>query len=357
MILLTSKPQRERALKLINWIDLYLPPGKTRPLSRTELYDRFGNTSRSPGKELKELLLTVADPYYNMNTGKCITYRQNRDGVRWVKQQLGIENLIPKLPPEKLQQLESGNIEYELKSDRLWCDFQFIPKTIRDPIMKSSGFNWDYDIEAAAPTLLYQHSQRIYRELWLAEESDSKQDKSHQWRAPLIESYIKDRSLIRQQLSKECEIPENEIKTVINALFQGGVLSCYKDNKIFNDLGGDSRKIKALQTNKFICEIKQEIKQMWIIIKQTMPVRYRINKKGNSVRLPVSGKEKSAVYRSIEMEVGDVVRRYLKKTKNDPLWIHDGWLCKKRIYSNELVMEVKRKTGYLIKLDERVIEK
>jgi predicted transcriptional regulator len=356
MNLLKSKPQKERAKALLNWLELYFPGNTVRPVSRKELHSRFGNTSRSPGKQLKELFLTTVDPHYNMMTGKCITYRRNTDGVRWVKEQLGLVNFKLQLPEEQQEQLASGDFEYEEKSDRLWNDFQFIPRVTRDPLLKEKGYHWDYDIEAAAPTLLYQYSQKIYQNKWLDLPSEIKSQKPHQWQALAIEHYIHNRSEARETIAKDCEISVNEVKTVINALFQGGVLSCYQENKTFKELEYDARKIRALQSNQYIISLRKDIKAMWDIIKETLPVRYRENKNGVSVRVALSGRDKSAVYRSLEMEVGVVIRKYLKRTKNTNVWFHDGWCSKKRVYSTELVSEVLRKTGYLIKLDEGVIE-
>lgn len=351
---LTKKPARKRALIVLNWIELYVKDA--RPISKTELFGVFGNTSRQPGKALKELFLEVADPYYNMNTGSCIKYRKNRSGINWVKQQLGLKNFVPVLDSALDQQLASGEIEYKDKSQRLWSKFQFIEKSIRNPLLKSKGYHWDYDIEAAAPTLLYQYSQRLYQQQWLKLNQTKKLRRPHKFVANSIDTYINNRSAIRQQIALDCECSVDDVKKTINALFQGGVLSIYKDSKLFQDLGCDYRKISALKNNKFLCDIKKEIKQMWSIIKEELPVRYRTDKNGVSKRVAVSGRDKSGVYMNIEREIAEVIRGHLKETSNRHLWIHDGWSCAKRVYSEELISEVRRKTGYLIKLTERAIE-
>ena len=356
MINLENKTTRTRALALLNWVELYLHPTAGQPISRTELYNRFGNTSRSPGSELKKLFLTVSDPYYNMNTGRCIKYCKNTTGIQWVKQQLGIEVFVPELPIKDQQQLESGDFEYDHKSDRLWHRLQFVSKTYRNPILKARGYHWDYDIEAAAPTLLYQLSQRLYQKQWLHLDSKKKARRAHTLTLPHIETYITDRSMVRNQIAESCEISEAQVKFVINAIFQGGVIGSYRENKIFQELNQNYDHIKRLQHNSFLIEIKKEIKQMWDIIREDLPVRYRTDVRGISKRVPLSGKEKSGIYRELELEVGEVIRRYLKRTHNRHLWIHDGWCSKKKVYSDELITEVRTKTGYLIKLTERVIE-
>lgn len=354
MIDLAKKPAEKRARKILNWVELYV--NGVRPISKTELYDIFGNTSRQPGKALKELFLEVADPYYNMNTGTCIKYRRNKEGIDWVKQQLGISDVVPELTADQEQQLDSGEFQYKDTGQRLFNRFQYIEKSIRNPLLKGKGYNWDYDIEAAAPTLLYQYSQQLYQRQWLLLSQTKRLRRAHLFVAPLIERLINNRTEIRQEIAQDCAGSSEDVKKTINALFQGGVLTTYRDSKLFQELGCDYRKISALQSNKFLCEIRKEIKQMWRIIGEEMPVRYRTDKNGLTKRKPLSGGDKSGVYLAIEREVAEVVRGYLKDTNNKHLWIHDGWSCAKRIYSDELVSEVRRKTGYLIKLSEKVIE-
>lgn len=353
-IKLKNKSTRARALKCLNWVELYV--NKTRAISKTELFDQFGNTSRQPGKALKELLLEVADPYYNMNTGSCIKYRRNKKGIEWVKSQLGITEFTPTLTPEQDRQLDTGEIEYKDKSQRLWCDFQYIKKTIRNPLLKSKGYNWDYDIEVAAPTLLYQLSQRCYQQQWLLDNQTRKLRRPPILTLTYIEQYINDRSGLRTEIANDCLVAESDVKITITALFQGGCLTTYRDSKLFQDLGCDHRKVRALSENQFLRGLRRDIKKMWIPLRDQMPVRYQTDKNGISKRVAVRGKDKSGVYLGIEREVADVIRGYLKKTHNRHLWIHDGWCCSKRIYSDELVSEVRRKTGYLIRLSEKVIE-
>jgi len=353
MINLKNKSTRARALKCLNWVELYI--NGTRAISRTELYDQFGNTSRQPGKALKELLLEVVDPYYNMNTGICIKYQKNNTGIAWVKQQLGITKFIPTLTAEQEHQLETGEIEYKEKSQRLWCDFQKIKKTIRNPLLKSKGYHWDYDIEAAAPTLLYQYSQRHYQQQWLRDNQTKKLRRPPKLTLTYIEQYINDRSNLRTKIANDCLVTESDVKTTINALFQGGCLTTYRDSKLFQELGCDHRKVKALSEDLFLLGLRRDIKKMWIPLRDEIPVRYRTDKDGKSRRVAMSGRDKSGIYRDIERELAELIRGYLKRTHNRHLWIHDGWCCTNRIYSDELITEVHRKTGYLIKLSERVI--
>jgi hypothetical protein len=355
MIDLTKKPTQKRALKILNWVELYLGANTVRAISRTEIYREFGNTSRQPGKVLKTLFLEVADTYYNMNTGSCIKYRRNKQGIEWIKNQLGITKFIPMLSPEQEHQLDTGEIEYTDKSQRLWSHFQFIEKTTRNPLLKSKGYNWDYDIEVAAPTLLYQLSQRQYQQQWLLDNQTRKLRRPPNLTLTYIEQYINDRSGLRTQIANDCLVSESDVKTTITALFQGGCLTTYRDSKLFQDLGSDHRKVRALSEDQFLRGLRRDIKKMWIPLRGQMPVRYQTDKNGISKRVAMRGRDKSGVYLGIERQVADVIRGYLKKTHNRHLWIHDGWCCSKRIYSDELVSEVRRKTGYLIRLSEKVI--
>lgn len=353
---LSKKSVQKRALKVINWIELQFNKGQVRPVSKIELFDIFGNTSREPAKSLKAMLLEVADPYYNMQTGQCIKYRVKTLELETLKQQLGLTDFTPTMPKHTEQQIASGDFEYTEKSNRLFNPLQYIPRKYRDPAMAAAGYRWDYDIEAAAPTLLYQYAQRLYQQQWLALDLKQQRRRNHTFKCAHIESYINDRSSIRKEISARTNISEGIIKYVINAVFQGGVIGCQRENKIFMELNYDYKAIISLRNDPFMIELRKEIKSLWAIISEEIPKRYLIDKNGLRRRCKLSGRDKSGVYRDLEKQVGEVIQGYLKRDNNKHLWIHDGWLSKRKVYSEELIGEVKRKTGYLIKLSESIIE-
>jgi len=326
--------------RALNFVELYTKTNEVSWITSTQLYKYFGNTSRPLGRWLADKLLVVRDPYYNGLTGVCKKYSKNIQGVFEIKQLLNCPNFKPTLDEELDQQLTTGNIVYEEKSNRSFSPLQYIPKVIRNAILANKGYRYHYDIKAAAPRLLYQLAQSLNPNLKLQH----------------LEDYISNRSDIRQKIAKECEITEDQAKTVINALLQGGVISSWSSNKIFQDLNYNYDAIIKLKHNTTVMCLKEDIKSLWVSLRDELPVRYMTDKRGKTRKCRVSGSDKSELYRRLENQVGVVIRGLLKRHKIRALWIHDGWSCNKVIDPSVIVSEVRRKTDYLIELDWTIYE-
>lgn len=329
-----------RVRRTLNFVELYLRPNRVNWIASAELYRVFGNTSRQPGRWLKETMLQVADPYYNMSTRACIKYRLNAAGVQQVKQLAGLEVFVPEIEPDLEQQLESGEFEYETKSDRLFNQIQFYNRTVRGSLLNNHGYRYNYDIEAAAPTLLLQRARQRQRDFV----------------APALEQYITNRSAIRQQLAQECGITQIQVKFVINAVLQGGIISCYRDSRVFNELDCNYEAIRHLQHNAVLTDIRNDIREMWSILKEDFTPRTVTDRLGRTRSARLSGRDKSGYYRELESQVGRVIRRHLKRNSVRCLWLHDGWCCDKAIDPNALITEVRQQTGFVIQLDKGVYE-
>lgn len=328
------------ATRALNFVELYTKSNDVSWISYKQLFKYFGNTHKPLGRWLLAKLLIVRDPYYNSLTGQCKKYSKNETGVGELKQLLNCPDFKPTIDEELDQQLVTGEIIYEEKSNRSFSPLQYIPRVIRNDILANRGYRYHYDIKAAAPRLLYQRAQQLNPDLKLQH----------------LEEFINNRSDIRQQIAKECEITENQAKTVINALLQGGVISSWTSNKIFQDLNYNYDAIIKLKHNTTVMCLKQDIKSLWVSLREELPVRYITDKMGKTRRSRVSGSDKSELYRRLENEVGVVIRGLLKRHKVNALWIHDGWSCNKVIDPSVIVNEVRRKTGYLIELDWTIYE-
>lgn len=334
-------PRIQRAArKALTFVELYTKSTDVSWISVKEIYRHFGNTTRPLGRWLKQQLLTVKDDYYNIATGQCKRYTKNSQGVQLVKELLNDPDFEPQLSQELRDQIESGDFAYEEKSHRLFNPVQFIPKRLRNSILHNKGYRYHYDIVAAAPNLLRQRALQLNPGL----------------KTPALDQYLARRTQIRQQIAQQCQITENQAKTVVNALLQGGVISSWSTNKIFQELNYDYDAIKRLNNNEFICELKQDIREIWQSLRSEFPVRYLTDKSGKTRRRRLSGREKSELYRELESSVGVVIRRYLKKNKCKSLWIHDGWACDKAVDPNQIVQEVRRQTGFVIELDWTIYE-
>jgi hypothetical protein len=330
---------RETAIRCLTFVELYVR-SNVKWIARNEMYKHFGDTSKPLGRFLKNLVLITVDDHYNYQTGKCKRYRTNPTGVDQLKQLLGIVNFEPKINAELEQQIESGDFEYETKSNRSFNAVQFVPREIRGSLLANHGYRHNYDIVAAAPRLLLQRAKQI----------------DPDFTAPALEQYIQNRNQVRDQIAAHCAISATDVKTVINAMLHGAYISKNSYSQILQQLNYNYAAIDRLQQDPEITQLRTDIRELWKTLRVLFPERFMTNCRGHSVRVRLSGRDKSHLYRQLEDQVGQVIRRYLKRNCVRCLWIHDGWCSDKAIDTAELCAEVRRQTGFVIELDWAVYE-
>lgn len=333
----------------LDWANTYLSVNNQSWLSQREIQRQLGSLSRPLGKWLKSKLLLRVNSYYNTSEGVCMTYRLNLDGYLDLCHRTGHQPKF-KLSQQIEQQLVTGEFEYTTKSNRDFNPVQFMPKERRRSILENHGYRYHYDIEAAAPTLLLQRAQQI-----ITQQQINGLTKEYQFQH--LEHYILNRSEVRKQIATECECSTSTVKLVINAVLQGAMLSKNKYSVILRDLHWDYDLIHRLQNSQTLCGIRRDIKTLWTVLRDQIPQRYLTDKNGNTRKQALSGKDKSGFYRQLEEQVAGVIRRYLKKDSVRHLWIHDGWSCEKIVDDIELVNEVRRQTGFVVRLDREVFDR
>jgi len=332
---------RARALKCLNYVELYLARDtRTIWIARNEMYRHFSDTSKPLGRWLKNLVLITQDDYFNLETGVCKRYRRNSKGIAELKHLLGIDNFEPQLSAELAQQVESGEFEYESKSDRLFNPIQYIARERRESILANHGYRHNYDIKGAAPRLLLQHAQK------------------HQpdFDAPALTYYIGNTTQARQQIAQRCGISISDVKAIVNAMLHGAYISRNSHSQILQQLNYDYQAIDQLKACELVQNLRDDIRGLWSILRSTLPVRYATNCRGRDYRVRLTGRDKSGLYRQLESVVAGSIRRYLKRDQVRHLWIHDGWCSDKAVDTRELCAQVRRQTGFVIELDWTVYE-
>lgn len=329
----------------------------------------LGQSQRPLGKYLRDQLLICVDTKYSKDLGTCKSYILNEIGVLQLKQQLinkkesnqqiklcngdpngsNIDNklTIPTLYPsvsevqydsylvnkfiekEYKNQLETGNFDYNFKSNRYWHNLQSVKNEYRADILRNYGYQYNYDIEACAPTLLLQHSRHLGNDIWL----------------PNLDEYLNNKQDVRQKIAKNAELDEKQAKVLINALFCGARLGNNKQFAISQLLNHDKAKIEYIKQDKYIKELRQEIKTIWSYITPTMT---RVVK--NKRLKPISSRQKWAVYFEQECKVISAIKRYIKQKQIKCFLEHDGWVCEQKLDQQQLLDWVKQHTGYEIKL-------
>ena len=226
--------------------------------------------------------------------------------------------------------LNTNEIEYKDKSGRLWGGTQSLSKATKQNLHAGYGYAYEYDIEAAAPTLLLQLAKK--NGFRLRKES-------------LVEDYIQNRSLYRRLLAVKYNLDEKEVKETINALFAGA--------RFNSSLSKVNAKAPKFKSDEFITRLKEEIAQIWKHIKPTIGVRY---KRDNTLETRISSRTKWSIYFQLERSILDVVREHLDETNNKAVLEHDGWTTTKKLDTKQLIETIKLRTGYEIKLDEKELK-
>lgn len=319
---------QRRCKSALAWVNTFV--GSTPQwLSTREIDKHF--TNKPLGQYLRQQLLICEDSYYNMASGKCKQYVRNVVGCHDLYQQVyGTASTPTSITDQQHAQLTTGEFVYTEKANRYFNDIQQLPKRIKRPMLASSGYNYGYDINCCAPTLLLQYARNTC---------------GFDALTPVLDQYILDRQSIRRQIALETDLTENQVKFVINAMLHGAPISHKTDSSIFVHIKNHMA-IDKLKTNSYIQGIKEEIRLMWRSIKPYI----------TSTSLRLSGRDKAKLYRELEQQVILVIKRYLRKTHNKGLLEHDGWTCQKAIDETELRSYVRSHTGYVIKLDWDIYE-
>ena len=319
---------------------------KPTPMSTRFIDKHYGISSNKLSKYLRDLLLVCVDDSYNMETGQCKKYIYSETGMDFVMSSLGIkqprnhQHSVVDFHSEALEwanetyeeELDTLDFEYEEHSHRLFNPIQNIRSDIRTHLLAEKGLKHQYDIVCAAPTLLYQYSFMVPDATGEVLET--------------LEHYLENRNTVRSKLAKEAEITEKQAKKIINALFAGAILSSNIRASLFEMIDYDIAKMQFLQQNKYLKALRDDIKNMWNMIKSTSPDEYFITKTGKRRKRPFNARAKWNIYFLLERSIIEEVKSYMNEIGSKFFLEHDGFTSQKEIDSEDLSLYVKCNTGF-----------
>lgn len=370
---------QKRVKKAIAFTNAFLSDTKPRGWSTRYIDKYFGQNQHELSKWLRDQLLICTNDRYSKDSGVCKEYIKNQNGLDSLIKQVilypsvsqvnspiisvsqvsnttitSVLQVTKDLINEEFgKELKSKKFTYEDKSNRLWHDLQRVRKEYKQEIFSENGFNYQYDIECCAPTLIHQYSQTIpeiiHDNKWIQGPMDLY--------LFALRKYLSDRKSIRTQIATEAEITYEQAKEIINALLMGAKLGHNTDSDIYKMLNGDTARIEFLKQHEYLKQLREDIKTCWEYIKPTLPMTYITDKNNKQRRLPVSTKQKAGVYFDLERQVLNTTRDYLDRTNNKYFLEHDGFVCEKEINKEELSNWVKINTGFDIKLDSKQLHK
>ena len=229
------------------------------------------------------------------------------------------------------------------KGARRYHAVQNLPKGLRGKVFKG----WfDYDIEAAAPTLVYQSACRVYRK-----HSPERADVPH----PSIKRLVDDRTAVRQHIADVAGVDFSTAKGIVVALFFGAKLVPNEKQAIFRLVRSDREVMERLKADPFVKAFRREVAAMWSLLLIDENARNGVQGFRTGVIVPkpeTKPKQKMALYLRLERKVIDVVETELWREGAVPVLIHDGFMVRGKIDKAQIESAIQRETGFVILLAE-----
>lgn len=328
--------------------------------------ENFGKSSNPLSAYLRDVLLICTDPSYRFNSdfNKSKRYALNTLGVNYLTERLAnttdiswseyreqhsadtqcqlLDSIQEKQADQLIEQydaeIQSGKFVMRQIGHREYHALQNIPRDLRAVKLAQSGYCHDYDIETAAPSLLLQRA----RMLGMTEPT------------PTIDYFLTNKVMVRNAIAEDCGIDYQQAKQVITALFQGAVLSCFAENRIFSETINYNRlAMQALQTNELIIALKEEIRIMWATIATTIDRETFVDSRGVTRRRRITGRQKAQTYVEIEQLIMKQIKRFISRYHPNTRIIteHDGWRTDRIIDIDAVKTHVRRRTGYVINIE------
>lgn len=343
LALTTYKPNyndprvRRRVTAALDWCSHHLSQNKATPIHHDVLHRVFGNATNQLTKFLRANLL--------VQTG---SYQPGKSSYSYLRKQIGFEKLLHStqhmvatsagdLNPE----LQALKFEYSLKSDRYFHRLQQLPSAEKKAFW-ADYLPFSYDIEACAPTVLFQLAGRagLPASLLLG-----------------LQSYLHDKSILRKHVIELTGLSMKESKRLINSLFNGARLARSRYCAIFRMLRCDRAAMERLQACDEIRRLRCEIGLIWKRLEQTEQEQQRVNA-GRSPFPPIppckrklkTGSQKWCFYFSQERKILDAIVDELSRGGIRHFTEHDGFRTDRAVDPRMVEKAVLLSTGFSIKL-------
>lgn len=321
---------------------------RARRISSKVLDKHFGAMSSRLSMRLRHKLLQQEDSY---SVGKCpFSYSLKRDGYMEMAAAIGLEvGTTAQVAESLFGGIADGSevITYKETTPglRRYHPVQNLSKAIRAQVFK--GW-YDYDIEAAAPALVYGLAQEVHMRT-------SGEGKSTPY--PKVAQLVEDRASVRSHVAQVAGVDLKVAKSIVTALFFGAKLIPHGRQAIFKLVGGDRSILQRLKDDPFLRAYRDDVSAMWkALLSSEEIVSLLEDFDGGDAKVRISeNRRRMHLYLRLERMVMDAVVDELEKEGNTPVLIHDGFMLKRRADVRALEMAVLENTGLSIRLSETVI--
>lgn len=343
-----SEPRRRRRAETVLDFayDLRLAPHGTRAMKATEFYKIIGTKGRSTAIYFATLFRQVGAYGARAGDGDALksTYKYQAVPHRVSRLANAVEytnGLVKAAGRKGWSFLTHPGPRSELPrtGDRVYPWWALMPSDARHELFVAEhGQGFDYDIEAAKPTVTLQAWQRLMKAHKPAA------PKSAECKLPMWTELVKNRTAFRKRLADEVEISVEQAKGVCQTVLNGGWAAPVPSNGICELIGRDAT--LRLMENATYKALRTDFQVFWRELKNLNELAgLDLIAMGES-----QGQSISTFYNRIEDEVMTVVAEELKSW--DVWFIHDGFMTKDRIPKAEVEKSIFLRTGYQVKLEE-----
>lgn len=309
----------KRVERALTFCEHFLRTGRELPMHNRTIAEVFGNRGNSVTEWLKTMLLIQCRGY--MVGRHSFSYRLNPYGYHKLRKQVrGRQTPKAILADEVVSEVNRLEFTYkgEDKPYRIWHPLQWINRERKREFWSANGLNYNYDIVAALPNILYQSAIRRGAE---------------PKRMTGLKSLIDNSKLFRQRFADIAGVSYEHAKDCINSLFYGATISASPFSSFGKKI--NRRAIEDLQRDSAVRSLNWAIKFAWRKIEEDT---------GKMTR-----SERSYFYYREERRVLEAMRIHLRKARNRHFCEHDGVITEAPVNMDSLELEILLLTGFSLR--------
>ncbi len=333
------------------------------PLSARILNEVFGPKGNDLGDYLRGRLLRVVDASYSNRKSKPFSKRYRlmpeafnelvsmqsigapAPATAYVDTSRALERLVQTHAAE----LQGLVFQYKDASSRLWHPLQNLRRGQKQPFWERFGLPFDYDIQACAPTILFEMARQTGRPMVLLEN---------------LKSYLDDRSDFRTHVATLAGLDGHAAKRLINSLFNGARLGKNTQFSAYQLVDFDETRMDALKNDRRVARLVTEIRGVWrsIVSSRAQAMRPSLTdfleagREGRKIeetwKLRTS-RAKWGVYFAEERRVLDAITVFLAARHIRVFTEHDGFRTDIEVDLTALEAHVQAVTGYSLKIEQK----
>jgi len=323
-------------------------PGNECEVSRDELRSEFAFGQGKKLRELAKILLMEVRAHIpgivsNSYCVNAIEFRRLIEIVETTREacvEYRYARKVEHLAMAHAEELRTGDFKYsKAENERLSREYHplvYCEKEVRMRVLADAGYRFQFDLKSAFPTLVSQ---------WWASVS--------RIQLHYLNRLVSSPDEFRNELSEHLDVPLDVVKQILTSMLFGSKLSKIPRTSFscFRALGCDADKWNLLIAHPFIQGYRKDV----VLLRRLCRTAGLWTQSGPIL---VSDKNEDSLYilcEWLEKKVREAMTAYCQQRGMRVLKIHDCVAVDADLSVEELVMEVKLKTGFIVKLSKEAL--